>query len=444
MAARVRFAWIVLVAASFAVAGCNGGSAVQAPNPGAPVESSSPNVCAGVTAPPHPVLAPPSTSSQKAPIQGLVDLGQASAVNMTLPPPNTLYYVCQVRPAMSGLVVNETWSDLQPRGSDQRPITRNIDKALALVALYNRSASQPLAVRLRIWAGINAPSWAKNLGGPIQICDTPGTSATPTPSSAAQSPKATPTPCAASALRTVGAFWSSPYETAWQNLQRQLAAKYDRRPLIREVSLASCTSLTDEPFIVPEDSFSQLHLRAAGYNDAAFENCLANALNDYAGWQQTLVDYIFNPFRRTDVRPPKTDLAFTKSVMVSCRAAIGSRCVLGNETMGKFTPPPSPGPSATPSVAYDYFVMWKYMRSRGPNIFYQTASSANLRIAGGGNNVAGWNQAVHFAHRFGATSLELWPSEDAASPCVTKNGWINGYACFGTRKVLYWKGVIAP
>lgn len=399
------------------------------------------NVCEGQTPPPSIVR---RNAATKTPIRGLIDLGQVSADDMQVPPPNTVYYACRRQNAIAGIVVNDTWSDLQPHAPNQPIDTRAIDSALDTIARYNQLPTRSLGVRLRIWAGIDAPRWAKSIGGaPIRICDQ---NAVPTPapdSHVSAIPQGgSPTPCPSAAIRTVGRFWSEAYGTQWRRLQAQLAKRYDADPRVNEVSVSSCSSLTSEPFVQPEDAFSKRNLEAAGYADARYRHCLATAIarNYEPYWHQTLVDYSFNPFREIEQTPPGTDLAFTEATIDGCRASLGDRCVLLNETMGKFTPPPQR--SSTPSLASDYYAMWSYMKGRGGNITFQTASPPNLLLAWLTNR-NGWNQAVALAARYGAGSLELFPPKVAREPCITSTRkWVAGYTCFSKGALAGWKNTI--
>jgi hypothetical protein len=444
-----RWSWISVTLLACLIASCSfTPGRIDGLPPGVTNASQDTGACAGQTPPPTATpaaTAAPSGAQGKTRISGLIDLGQVSADDMRVPPYNTLYYVCLRQAAISGIVVNDTWSALQPDQAGETIKTASIDRALAAIRRYNANGRHPLGVRLRIWAGMNAPVWAKSIGGPpVSICD--GTAApTPSPSPSAARPAVTaaPTPCPSVALRSVGRFWSDAYARAWRDLQRQLASKYDGDALIEEVSVSSCSSLTSEPFVQPEDDYSKQNLQAAGYTDARYQHCLANAIGkDYASWRQTLLDYSFNPFREIDVTPPVTDLAFTETTIAACRAAIGSRCVLLNETMAKFTPPPSPAPSQSPSQAQGYYLMWNYMRAQGGAITFQTASPPNL-LAAWGTNPAGWNAAVQLAHAFGASSLELFPPKNTG-PCTTppQRLWISGYTCFRRATLLGWKKTI--
>ena len=372
------------------------------------------------------------------------------------PPPNTLYYACRVYPAIRGIVINDAWSDLQPDGPGTPIVTGTIDAALAVVAAYNKSAAYPVAVRLRVWGNIYAPQWAKNIGGPIDICDpfggiTPGPSPTPMPTWYATP---SPTPCPSqtagpsspplSDVRTLGAFWSSPYQQAWANMQQQLAAKYDANPVIREVSVTSCASLDDEEFLYPIDAWSLDRLIQAGFTPSRLKRCLRNALAGYGGWHRTIVDDIINPFYEVGAGQPFTpDLAFTKTMARDCLAKLASSCMLDNQELGKYGATPAPK-----SPAANLFAMWQFMadlRAQGALVTFQTAAPPHLYTAGADSNIAGWNTAVGLAVKYQAEALELWPPKDtlATQPCTTSDlQWVSGYTCFSQATLLGWDRLI--
>jgi hypothetical protein len=64
----------------------------------------------------------------------------------------------------------------------------------------------------------------------------------------------------------------------------EAAADEARRtwPLIREVSITSCMSFTAELFFLPNDD-SVVPIRAAGFTDEAYKECLRHVLDDRSG-----------------------------------------------------------------------------------------------------------------------------------------------------------------
>ena len=207
---------------------------------------------------------PVGAQDTKAPIRGLVSMGAYRFVGYGGDPVNTLEPLDAKPGIFGGLVVIASWKQLQPTPESEIGPNNVIDRALAEVRAYNeRNPQKPLAVKLRVWGGFEAPDWAKALGGP------------PIETIFNEKP------------RSVGRFWSPAYRQAWAQLQQQLAARFDRRPLIREVAVTSCMSYTAEPFVVPIQDGVLQPLRAAGFTDAAYKDCLAHAVADYVPWRQS-------------------------------------------------------------------------------------------------------------------------------------------------------------
>ncbi|HEX9525057.1 MAG TPA: hypothetical protein VF949_18915 [Reyranella sp.] len=128
----------------------------------------------------------------KAPIRGLVSMGAYRFVGYGGDPVNTLEPLNAKPGIFGGLVVIASWKQLQPTPESEIGPNNVIDRALAEVRAYNeRNPQKPLAVKLRVWGGFEAPDWAKQLGGP------------PIETIFNEKP------------RTVGRFWSPAYRQAW-------------------------------------------------------------------------------------------------------------------------------------------------------------------------------------------------------------------------------------
>src|SRR5262249_34933755 len=156
----------------------------------------------------------------------------------------------------SEIVLNVTWAQLQ--SVQDGPIdTSVIDSAI------RQAESANVGIKLRVWGGFTAPDWAKNIDGPPIFIPTSGSDL----------------------AQTIGRFWTADYIDAWNNLQNQLAARYDNNPIIRGISNTAGNSWTDEPF-VPLPNQGDLEVQA-GYTDAAQELTLRAAIADYAQWSAT-------------------------------------------------------------------------------------------------------------------------------------------------------------
>jgi len=305
--------------------------------------------------------APAQAQTVKPPLHGLISMGAYRFVGKGGQPVNTLAPIRAKSGIFGGIVVVASWQQLQPTRGGVLPQSNVIDKALAEIRTYNLNhPNKPLGVRLRVWGGFMAPDWAKSIGGP--------------PITATHNGK----------VRTVGGFWRPSYRMAWADLQAQLAARYDDEPLIQEVAVTQCMSFTAEPFFVPTEATVMPVLRAAGFTDAAYRNCLSTAVADYGPWQQTRLILAVNPYRTTQ-GAGAGDAAFTKKVMQACRTEIGARCVLDNHDLN------SP---LTSSIVPIY----NYMRTLGPEIVFQTFNMTPADFPG----------TIKLGVQYGASAIELW------------------------------------
>jgi hypothetical protein len=305
----------------------------------------------------------------KEPIAGLIDMQDISWHNDAGGEPGfTIANVDQFPGIFGGIVINATWDSIEPAQDGGLSFT-SIDGALAQIRTYNAAnPAAPLGVKLRVYAGANAPEWAKELnGGPVAIQRNPNGCKTP--------------PCPL----TLGLFWKGEYIDAWRAFQSQLAARYDSEPLIKEIAITSCAQQTDEPFVPTLDATSKSNLQDAGYTDALQQDCLAGAVDDYANWKLTLIDYTFNPF--TPLKGP-SDGGFPETVMSACRASLGSRCVLDNHVLE------APLDTSTQPI-YDE------MAALGPPINFQTGSPQQMTCL--------WTQTIAIGVQLGAASIEVWP-----------------------------------
>ena len=312
---------------------------------------------------------PPVSSGPKSPIAGLIDMQTIAWHNQDDGQPDfTLDNVAHFPGLFGGVVINATWAQMQPAAGGAVDFSR-VDAALGQVRSYNAAhADAPLGVKLRIFAGNQAPSWAKQIdGGPVML---------------RRNPQGCPSaPCPIS----VGKVWDASYITAWRAFQAAVAARYDAEPLIRAVSVTSCGMQTDEPFVPTVDTAARANLRQAGYTDDLEKSCLMGAIQDYSAWKLTPIDYTFNPF---NLMAGGNDVSFPTSVMKACRDALGGRCLLGNHAL-------------SPAMSAQNAEVVKAIASMGRPIYFQTDSPANMKDD--------WTGTLALAAQNGATAVELWP-----------------------------------
>ncbi len=330
-------------------------------------------------------------------IRGLVD--KSSQAPYVLRQPFATVNGGEVAPyaqAFSGIVVNETWNQLEPRRNvfDFSPL----DKSLAAVRAYNRAhRSHPLVVKLRLWGGFTAPDWAKTLGGTMPVSfDT------------------------ATATGTTGRWWTGAYRGAWSTFQHRLAARYDANALVGSVAVSSCATLTAEPFVASPSLALHNELFADGWSNAAQQACLQGVFSDYSGWRHTPIDYTFNPFVAYQLgkQVGSVDLAFTDAVMSRCanlQLTTGRVCILSNHAF-------------TAAV----------QSSRGAPVYSEIAAlyakhpgRTPVDLQTGPPNGWGDCAAINLAISYHALSLELWP------PAANPKGF-KGFAAYPPATLTVW------
>ena len=270
-------------------------------------------------------------SGLKYPLLGLLDRQGA---------PSASFYT-----VLNGYVVNVSWASLQTSAGG--PITSNnaIDRAVAQVRSANVAGAH-LALKVRIFAGIQAPLWAKNIGGaPVAVRDTHS-----------------------GATGTVGRFWTAAFGQAYRDFQTKLAAQYDAVLEIREVTMSRCTTIYDEPFLrQTNDPTSVANLWQAGYTAAADKLCQQQQVQAHAVWQHTRSDLAFNPAEQIySATKVGVDEMFTEQMMSYCRQVLGSRCIIENNSL------------RSTSMGTRYDQMYTAMTVRGPNIAFQTATMGRV------------------------------------------------------------------
>jgi len=318
--------------------------------------------CGGTTSPPTPSATPsstpltspsasPTTEQLKPVLQGLLDRDG--------PPPASFASL------LGGYVVNVHWSDLQltPGG----PITpaNAIDQAITQVRRLNAEDHTSLGLKLRIFAGIWAPAWAKNLGGsPILVTD---------PVSGGGG--------------TIGRFWTPVFGNAYAEFEAELAAKYDNVPEIREVTISRCTTVFAEPFIRDiADPATVSALLAAGYSFSADQTCQEQEVTAHLVWRHTHSDLSFNPYQMINADgSTATNEPFTQSMMMFCRQTLGPGCVLENNSLKS-------------AAGRTFTIMYSAMQALGAPISFQTAVTAR---------VGNLSDAIAYAISLGANSVEL-------------------------------------
>jgi hypothetical protein len=301
----------------------------------------------------------------KPPIHGLIDrIGE--------PDPGTETFI-------NAYVVRVRWADLQPTAFGPIVTGNAIDQAIARVRQPDMAGR--MSLKLRVLAGVDAPEWAKQIGGP---------------------PLPYVNNIAGSYVMggTIGRFWLPEYGAAYADLQRRLAHRYDWVPEIREVTVDRCSTLYDELFVrqagVPENAAA---LAGAGYTTAADQSCILQAIDAHRVWRFTTSDVDFSPL--PNVLGTGQDVTFTLAAMDYCRARLGPRCGLENNAL-----------SSSKLVAPKFVTMYQRMTELGGTLTFQTATTSRI---------GDWTEALDAAVAMHALSVELpygydaWPVDDLAA-----------------------------
>jgi hypothetical protein len=309
----------------------------------------------------------------KTPIRGLFDRGSLGSSSYNMPTGSGVA-------ALNGVVANVNWADLQttPGGPIVHP--NQLDSALTAVTSYNASHANQLEVKLRVYAGIDAPSWAKTIDGwnpaNADTCNNQGS------------------PCG-----TIGPFWTTDYDNAYKTFMTELAAAYDSQPLLHDVTISQCMTTFAEPFMRDDtnlgtilyDSSSQPAYTGLPYSVQADENCLTDEIDNSTAFHQTNLSLSFNPFRpwtNATTQSNSPGESFTLSVMQHCRAVLDSQCTIENNSIrDSFVGQQN----QSGNLYYD-------ISNEGPDITFQTASPGSV-----GSIVT----TVQWAAQIGANAVEL-------------------------------------
>ena len=332
-------------------------------------------------APAYGAEAKPCNTNYKPPLSGLVAMGSVNDLRKGI---FDVLKEVRVHPDIySGVVIHTTWGALEPEQGVYDFST--IDKALSDIAQYNKAhPSRPIFAKLRISKAINPPEWVLKLaGGPVTIVLNNGQKI------------------------QVGLYWTEEYRNAWSALQQKLASRYDDNILIREVCVNSGAMITDEPFIAIFNKATIANLKAKGYTDAAFKATLKNALDDYAYWKNTAIDYSFNVLREIDSGKPVNNMDFTLSLMRGFRERYGERAVLSNHGLHE-------------KLSKGALPIYNLFAELGAPIAAQTKGPSDLT-----------DRTIETGLNYGVTEFEIWVSKDAG-----------GYADYSKADLERWAQMI--
>jgi hypothetical protein len=238
----------------------------------------------------------------------------------------------QVPAAFQGVVkaftLNVSWASVEPaQGTFDYSI---IDAKVATAASLGER------ILLRVEAGVQAPSWAQNIGGPpVIITDPQGGGGGP-----------------------VGRWWTPAYEQAWADMEANLGARYDSNPTIGKVTDCEGQAVFCEP--EHRGGFASAGaLHAVGFSTAADIASIQRSIDDMVtAWPTTEVHLALTNYQNQDTG--KSDTAVTIQIASYGRGKYARHFVIGWNGVRDPLPPapylawiaansPADGQTATPA-----------------------------------------------------------------------------------------------
>jgi len=328
-----------------------------------------------------------SSSLSKPILTGLVTMGPATAVGSV--PANNFAELNAHPGVYSAAVIELYWSQLEPSQGVFNDSA--LTTALAGLATYNAAnPTAPVTAKLRIFMGLGTPQWVINATGGVTFSNSSGSA-------------------------TIGEFWTPAYRTLWQGLQRHLASEYDTDSRISEIAITSCSSVTGEPFVIPDDSTSISILHAAGYTDALGMACLSGAPADYAAWTHTPLDFTFNPFQGLDTGSDVPNPSFSTTLMASFRASLGTRAVVANHDLI------DPLNSGNNGIYGEFTTLYNQAIAATP----ATVSPLEFQTLGPTED---WTTAIPLGLTYHPTEIEIWDTVAAGGSAPLTLSQLQGWA----------------
>jgi hypothetical protein len=251
------------------------------------------------------------------------------------------------------------------------------------------------SVRLRVYAGRNAPDFVKALGGPARGGERQ--------------------PCAAGGIAVrnpfdrvggcVPYFWTDAVLDQYEQLMQEVARRHGDHPKLTEVVASACATVHAEPFYRAHGHRpSNQRLWEAGLNRETDEACQERALAIHdAVLPRQRVSLAVNPWEivvdpSTDRDGRVVDWAATHVFARRWRDRLGSRLVLQNNGWGESDGCPEGGTVDTN--------VYCFLRDVAPPKGFQSETWRRLGSSNGGDSATGWLTALRRAIDLGACFVE--------------------------------------
>ena len=280
---------------------------------------------------------------------------------------------------VKGMVVNAYWNDFQPTATtDSVPATNAISTAIAF------ATANGLQLKVRLFAGVHAPGWAKALsGGSVTMFE-------PQSSVFFECPR----------------FWHPDYIAAFGAFMAKIKEAYGLDPAIDEWAITGPMTYYAEPMLTQtatqadpvkntETANNRARLIAAGYTIAAHDTAFRQCIDMHTGLRGV------SALACNALQQVNSDGTFTKSsaktvsLMTYARTVLGGRGGVGNNSLRHSPPNWDAVNDVWPG---EYATIYTQIKTMGHPSYIQTAQPTL---------VGNLYEACKASARMGVTMIEL-------------------------------------
>jgi hypothetical protein len=176
-------------------------------------------------------------------------------------------------------------------------------------------------------------------------------------------------------------LWADPFLDAYDDLIENVAARYDDEPLIREFTMGACMAQYAEPFHRENGSGAAGQLEAAGFTAEVDDGCLHRMIDIHARHFKSVRSTLaLGAYRRLDVDEDTLEPESAETIRIAhyCRAVLGERCVLGNNSLHVEPVPADPVEEYELAGSTHLLRIYEHLASYGAPSYIQTARTERI------------------------------------------------------------------
>lgn len=234
------------------------------------------------------------------------------------------------------------WQDIEPAPGEYN--FAKIDQFL------QEAEKRNVGVYVRMFAGRQAPDWLKKKAGAARVTDRFD-----------------------SITADVVRWWQPEVGKAYYDLQKALAARYDRNPRFIAITMTRCSSIWAEPLMRQiNDKATRDALWDAGLRPDIDKTCQLETVKMHAEiWKQTYSTLAVNPYQEIDesAKGWHANVDYTIELIKQAKSILGGRLLIQNNSLKDNLPPPQS----------DYGRMMEAMRQSGAILGFQTVGNSRIK-----------------------------------------------------------------